>query len=308
MELRQLRHFVALAEEMHFGRASDRLCITQPALSASVARLEDDLGVRLFERDSKGVRITHAGTQLLDQARAMLSQAERTKSFARALSSGGRGRLDIGFSGHVLNREVDGVINKCRRDAPDVEIVLHELSLQTQAEQLRDGRLDAGLLVFPPPVPGLEHIELHEDCLVVCLPANHALAGCRSIDIAQLRDESFVVRRKAFSPSIRDELLGLCAMAGFQPRIATEAGHSMSNVSLVARGLGVALVLGTSAEFGIPGVVFRPLAHKQPRRHTYFVWNAQRMAPGLEVLVDGFRAFTAGRGRRVVPLRGRRAR
>ncbi len=293
MELRQLRHFVALAQEMHFGRASERLCITQPALSASVARLEEDLGVRLFERDSKGVRITHAGEQMLGQARAMLGQEERTKSFARALSSGGRGRLDIGFSGHVLNRDVDNVISQCRQKAPEVEIVLHELSLQTQAELLRDGRIDAGLIVVPVPVPGVEHIELHEDTLVACLPSNHPLAKCKSIDIAQLRDESFVVRRHTFAPSIRDELQGLCAMAGFQPRIAIEAMHSMSNVALVARGMGVALVLGSAVEFGIPGVVFRPLAHKQPRRFSYFAWNTQRMAPGLEVLVEGFRAFTA---------------
>lgn len=283
---------------MHFGRASERLCITQPALSASVVRLEQDLGVRLFERDSKGARITPAGERMLGQARIMLIQEERTRILARALSSGGRGRLEIGFSGHVLNREVEAVISQCRQKSPDVEIVLHELPLQTQAEMLRDGRLDAGLIVVPVPVPGVEHIELHEDSLVICIPADHPLAACKSIDIEQLRNEAFVVRRPTTVPSIREELFGLCALAGFQPRIAIEAMHSMSNVLLVARGRGVALVLASSAGFGINGVVFRPLAHKQHRRYSYFAWHTERMPPGLDVLVKGFKALRARSRRR----------
>lgn len=292
MEFRQLRHFVVLAEEMHFGRASQRLCITQPALSVSLARLEEDLGLRLFERDSKSVRITHSGEQLLGQARVMLSQAERTLSFARALSIGERGCLNVGFAVHMLSEEVSRVIARCRQKSPHVEIVLHELSLHTQAEMLRDGRIDAGLVVAPLPIQGVEHIEVQADHLVVCLPAHHPLAACDRIGMEQLREESFVVRKHTFSPSIREELQGLCAMAGFQPRIAIEAIHSMSNVSLVARGMGVSLVLASSAQFGIPGVVFRPLAHRQPTRSSYFAWHTERMAPGLEILVQEFGAFS----------------
>lgn len=213
MELRQLRHFVVLAEEMHFGRASGRLCITQPALSASIARLEEDLGVRLFERDSKSVRITQSGEQMLGLARIMLNQAERTRSFARSLSSGERGMLNLGFAGHMLNRDVSELISRCRKKSPKVEIILHELSLHEQAEMLRDGRIDAGLVVVPLPIEGIEHIQVQVDSLVVCLPENHPLAACDSINIAQLRKETFVVRRKTFPASIRDELLGLCAMA-----------------------------------------------------------------------------------------------
>lgn len=288
MEFRQLRHFLVLAEETHFGRAADRLCISQPALSASMLRLEDDLGIRLFERDSKSVRITQAGELMLVRAREMLNSADKAKSFARSLSTGRMGRLDVGFSGPVLQGELDEVMSDCRLEFPGIEVVMHEITSQKQPELLRAGRLDAGLATFALPPPGLECIELLEDWFVACLPSDHRLATRKIIDIADLRDEPFVVPSRDYAPSTYDQLMGLCAIAGFHPRVAFESVHTLSSVSLVGRGLGVALVLGSAARPGIGGVAFVPVEQRQPRRCSYFLWNAGREAPGLPALIAYF--------------------
>jgi DNA-binding transcriptional LysR family regulator len=305
MEFRQLRHFLALAEETHFGRAADRLCISQPALSASVLRLEEDLGIRLFERDSKSVRITRAGELMLASAREMLNHADRAKSFARSLSTGRMGRLDVGFSGPVLNRGLESVVKECRKNFPEVEIVMHEITSQKQPELLRTGRLDAGFVIFPMPPAGLEHVELLQDRFVACLPMDHPLATRSSIDVAELRDEPFVVPARDYAPGTYDQLLGLCTMAGFHPRVAFESAHTLSSVSLVARGLGVALVLESAATFGLGGAAFIPLEQKQPLRFGYFVWSSSRQAPGLQALIEIVRGFAAGRSNQQPPPRKR---
>ena len=305
MEFRQLRHFVALAEETHFGRAADRVCISQPALSGSMLRLEEDLGVRLFDRDSKSVRITRAGELMLGRAREMLNHADRAKSFARSLSAGRMGRFDVGFSGPVLHRGLGKAMADFRVAFPGIEIVMREVTSEKQSELVRAGRLDAGLVCFPLPPAGLEYIALHENRLVACLPGDHPLAKRKMIDIAELRDESFVVSSADNVPNADDQLMGLCAMAGFHPRVTIESGHALSTVSLVASGFGVALVLESVACFGLSGAVFVPLEQRQPRRCGYFIWNSAREALGLGVLIDSVRAFAARGGQRVVPLRQR---
>ena len=291
MEIRQLRHFLALAQEMHFGRAAERLCITQPALSTSILRLEEDFGVRLFERDSKGVRLTLAGDLMLGCAREVLSHTDRTKSFSNALSAGRLGRLEVGFSGTVLHHDLDKVILDYREAFPDIEILMREATSQKQTELLRNGRLDAGLVSFPLPPVGLEHIELFEDRFGICLPTDHPLATRKTIDVAELRDEPFIMPSREQTPSIRDQLEGLCATAGFQPRVFFESLHALSTVSLVSRGQGVGFVLESMKNVDIKGVVFVPLDRLLPRRCGYFVWSASRQAPGLQTLIDCFKSY-----------------
>lgn len=257
-------------------------------------RLEEDLGVRLFDRDSKSVRITRAGELMLISAREMLNHADRAKSFARSLSAGRLGRLDVGFSGPVLNRGLDKVLKECRTTFPEVEIVMHEITSQNQPELLRTGRLDAGFVIFPMAPPGLEYIELAEDRFVACLPVDHPLAKRKTIDVAELRDDPFVVPVRDYAPTTYDQLVGLCTMAGFHPRVAFESMHTLSSVSLVARGLGVALVLESAKNFGLSGAAFVPLEQEQSVRRGYFIWSGAREAPGLHALIDGVQGVAKG--------------
>ena len=295
MELRQLRHFLALAEEIHFGRAADRLCISQPALSASIQKLEDDFQVRLFERDNKSVRITLPGELMLGHARELLNHVDRTLGLSRALAQGKAGRMDVGFSGVVLNCGLYRAMMQFRASQPKIEIRLREFTSSKQVELLRAGRLDAGLVSFPLPPAGIEHLELFEDRFVACVPESHSLAKCPSIDIAQLRSERFILQLRESAPSIYDQLVGLCVTAGFYPEVVFESNHILSTVNLVSRGAGVALVLESIAEAGMPAVVFIPLHMPLPRRCGYLVWDAKREVPGLKALVEELTAFARSR-------------
>jgi len=286
MEFRQLRHFLVLAEESHYGRAAERLCISQPALSASIQRLEEELGLRLFDRDNKSVQITRAGELMLGCAREIVNNADRTMSFARAISSGSMSRLELAFSSLVLDHRLEQILKQFRSDMPDVEIVMHEVTSQSQLELLRSGRFDAGLVNFPLPPNDFSYLELHSDRYVACLPEDHPLARQDTIDVAALRNEFFILPARTYAPSVYDQLLGLCAMAGFRPRISFQTGHSLSTLNLVSRGMGVSIVFESVRHFGHPGVVFVPLQKEQPARHGYFIWNNHAEAPALRLFIE----------------------
>lgn len=303
MEIRQLRHFVALAEEMHFGQAARRLSITQPALSTSIARLEERFGVRLFARDNKKVELTVAGERMLRSARETLNQAGRTLGLARALADGRADRIEIGFGGPALQEGVSDIVLACRREHPEIEIVMREMPSPHQIELVRTGKLDGGLILFPMPPRGLQHVELFDDRFVICLPANHPLAGRKVIDITWLREEGFVIPPRDRAPNLHDQLFGLCALAGFSPRIDFECEGNMSSLHLVAQGLGVGFLLETLAR-RVPGVACVPLLHPIPRRCAYFVWNERDVAPGLSALLGGMRRFAAERRKSAAAARG----
>ena len=293
MEIRQLRHFVALAEEMHFGRAAERSCISQPALSASIIRLEEDFGIRLFDRDSKFVRITPAGEMMLKYAREMLDNADRTKSFSRAIVAGRIGRLEIGFTQIVLMDRLHVPILQCRTELPDIEIVMREFTSQKQIELLHAGRLDAGIVSLSFRPTDLELVELFEDRFVVCLSPQHPLASRSTIDVAELRDERFVMIARQQAPTVYDQLISVCGGAGFHPQVCVESNSLSSLVGIVARGFGVALVPQSVSRLGLTGATFVLVERALPCRRGYFVWRASREAPGLQAVVSRVRAFAS---------------
>lgn len=289
MELRQLRHFLALAEELHFGRAADRVHISQPALSASVAKLEHDFGVALFARDRKNVRITLAGQQLLEYAREQLNHEARTLEFARSLANGKAGRISLGFSPGVMGPRFDPVLVQFRSEHPDIELRLIENTSQRQIELVRMGEIDAGLVGLSVPPPRLEYIELMQDNYVVCVPKTHPLAARRSLDITELRDEPFVILSREHSSGWYDMVVGLCVASGFHPTITYHTEHTFSTLNLVQRGLGVTLVLEGLSYTGFSNLAFVRLKHPMSSWRGFLVWNAKRFAPGLELVIESFR-------------------
>jgi DNA-binding transcriptional LysR family regulator len=292
MEFRQLHHFISLAEEMHFGRAAERSCITQPSLSASIARLEEDLGVRLFERENKRVRITPAGQLLLGTARELLAQSDHMQTYSRALAAGQAGRLEVGFTQPVLYCGVDRVIVEALQSSPGLDVIMREKVSPKQIELLRSGKLDAGLVMLPAPPAGMESILLYRDTHVVWLPASHRLAGHKVLDVGMLREEYFILPRDDNAPYLTEQVVGLCATEGFYPRILFEARSATSALHLVSRGLGISYLAQTLQNLGIPGTCFAPLRQASPRRDAYFVWNKARVAPGLQALIDIVQQFS----------------
>jgi len=181
MKTHLLRYFVVLAEELHFGRAALRLAITQPPLSVAIKSLEEDLGVRLLERDAKQVRLTDAGAAFLIEARQVLSQIQRAADVARNVAQGRQGQLDIGVTGSMIYRDLPHVMQAFAQQRPDIDITLHEMSTTEQQAAILRGQLQGGFVNIITPAPGLELWPLAPDTLVCCLPENHPQAQQASL-------------------------------------------------------------------------------------------------------------------------------
>ena len=283
MELRHLRYFAMLADELHFGRAAGRLAISQPPLSVAIRQLEDAVGARLFERNSKSVRLTPAGHALRASARRLLRQAEEAALEARDVAAGSAGRLRIGFVGAMLYRGLPQALREFQAQHPAVRILLAELNSAEQVAELLHDRLDLGFMHTARLPQDLRARLLLSEPFVACIPAGHALAKRRAVQPADLRDEAIVLFARAVSPDYYELILSICAQAGFLPEVRHEVRHWLAVVSMVAQGLGVALVPQAMRHAALQGAVFRPLKGVTAQSETWGVWR-----PGPQnVLVEG---------------------
>ncbi len=260
MELRHLRYAVALADELHFARAAARLHIAQPPLSQQIKALEEELGVRLFDRTSRRVGLTDAGAAFIAEARRTLASAEHAIEAARRAARAETGRLAIGYVSSASYELLPAVLRAFRRRAPDVLLVLEEMNSSEQSRGVLAGTLDLGFVRRPPPTDRrLAGTVVWREPIVVAVPRDHPLAAPRAIRLRQLAVEPFVIFPARPRPSWADVALDLCRGAGFEPRVVQEAVEMVSALSLVAAGIGVALVPGAVRAVRRPGVVFRPL-------------------------------------------------
>jgi DNA-binding transcriptional LysR family regulator len=248
MELRTLRYFVTLAEELHFGRAAQRLAITQPPLSLSIRGLEEELGVRLFARTRRQVALTYAGATFLEQARDILARAGAAVDLARAADRGAVGRLDIGFMSASIYTLLPPVLREFAASHPGVRLELRELTLPQQATALRRRDIHVGFV--RPPVTDAELIAepLLDEPLVVALPSGHPLAALRRIAARRLAGERFVMFQRIPGLVLHDLVLGFCLQEGFTPNVTQEASQTHAVVGLVSAGIGVALVPASAQE------------------------------------------------------------
>lgn len=272
IELRHLRYFSVLAEELHFGRAARRLAISQPPLSVAIRQLEDDVGARLFERNSKEVRLTPAGQALRESTRQLLAQAEEAVLEARAVGAGAAGRLRIGFVGAMLYRGLPQALRAFQAAHPVVRVTLAELNSGDQIAELMHDRLDLGFVHTHRMPAELDRRLLVSEPFVACLPARHRLARQRALAPADLRGQPFVLFARSASPDYHERVLSICGEAGFLPEVRHEARHWLAVVSLVSQGLGVALVPDALRRSTLRGAVFRPLA-STARSESYAVWR-----------------------------------
>jgi DNA-binding transcriptional LysR family regulator len=292
MDLRQLRYFTVLAEETHFGRAARRLSISQPPLSQAIRQLEEELGARLFDRTSRHVALTPAGTALQREARALLRRAEETRTLVREIAAGRRGRMRVGFAGSMLYRGLAQILDGFRDRAPDIEVVLHELNSAEQAEALRRDEIDLGFVHGRALPDGLAGFRYHAEPFVACLPQTHKAAAARRLRLARLKNDPFVLFSRAVSPDYYESIIATCLSAGFLPRVRHEVRYWLTVVSLVAQGRGVALVPRTLAKSGVAGAAFVPIQGAEAVSQTWCVWAAageNRDSPALAALVDAVR-------------------
>ena len=288
MELRHLRYFTVLAEELHFGRAALRLSISQPPLSVAIRQLETSVGARLFERNSKEVRLTAAGLALQASARRLLAQAEEAALEARNVASGLAGRLRVGFVGAMLYRGLPQALRDFQARHPAVVVTLSELNSGEQVSELMHDRLDIGFLHTARLPAELESRLLLTEPFVCCLPAGHPLASRRKVPLAALKDEALVMFARNSSPDYHERILSICADAGFRPELRHEARHWLAVVSLVSQGLGVALVPEAMRRSALQGAVFRPLDRVTARSESYGVWRRKSVNVLAELLLKSF--------------------
>jgi DNA-binding transcriptional LysR family regulator len=272
-EIWQLKYFIAVAETLHFGRAAERLHISQPPLSRAIRSLEAALGAELFARTKRRVELTPAGAQLLEDARLTLTQLESAADQVQAVASGKRGRLRVGFVSLADYGVLPGLLKGFKAARPAVSLALREMLSPEQAAALAAGELDFGLLL--PPVAGeLDHLVVQSERFVAALPSRHAAArrGSR-VAMRDLAGEPFVMVPREIAPGLYDIVAGLAARAGFAPRVAQEAIQMQTVVSLVSSGLGVAIVPASIANLGRRGVVYREIADPHPRLDLWLAWR-----------------------------------
>ena len=242
MEFRQLRYFVTVAQELHFGKAAERLQITQPALSKQIRVLETELAIELFIRTKRTVKLTKAGEVFLEQAQQLLQQAERAIKLAKRTALGEVGRLTIGFTATATYTVLPELIGRFRVRYPQVEVEMLELCTEAQVTALNQGEIDLGFLHPPIDSRGLELYPILAEEFVAVLPKQHYLLSKQSLSLKDLAQESFILHPRLEGPFLYDGFFKLCHQAGFQPQIVKEVGSHQTRICFVAAGMGITFI------------------------------------------------------------------
>ncbi|AMW86297.1 MULTISPECIES: LysR family transcriptional regulator [Pseudomonas] len=289
MELRHLRYFIAVAEELHFGRAAQVLGISQPPLSQQIQALEQEIGARLFERTNRRVELSEAGRLFLQEARLVLAQVDKAADVARRAQLGELGELKIGFTSSApFNSSIPQAIFAFRQAFPAVHLNLQEMSSTEVAESLVDESIQVGLM-RPLPLPdSLSVVELMREPLVAVLNAGHPLVegSERGLHLAQLAEEPFVFFPRTYGSGLYAQLLNLARDAGFSPHFAQEAGEAMTIIGLVAAGLGVSVLPASYQRIRIDGVVYRTLLDQEAVTAVWLVQRKGQQTPMAKAFVE----------------------
>lgn len=272
MELKHLRAFVTLAQELHFGRAAQRLAIVQPALSMQIKALEAWLGVRLLDRNRHSVTLTEVGRLFLDEARATLHQAQHSADVARGLGRGETGRIRLGFVSSVLPQLLPMLIRQAHQRYPGITLELKDMPGPDQIQALKSGQLDFGLMRLPAPHAGVQTQVVLRETIIVALPADHPLTAHSVIEAAMLAQLPVLMLARRYAAGFHDGLLRAIAEQGGKLEVADELGEFTTMLALVAAGLGIGLLPHHAGRALPPDVVSRPLQLGDYRAVTGLAW------------------------------------
>ncbi len=286
VELRHLRYFAAVAEELSFGNAAKRLRITQPSLSLQIQSLEQTIGAELFVRRPH-VRLTKAGEALLSRAKPILDQTDEAIKLTRNVAQGKEGILRMGIVPSVLlESSLPRAIRRFRERFPGVELRLLEMSTVNQFEALRIGRIDAGLIRQPPKTMEYAFEIVARERLMVVLPTSHPLANRSRVSLSMLADESWIMFPRSVNINLYDHLQKIFRKAGVSPNVVQEASVIQTQISLVESGFGITVVPVGVRRIQVPGVVYRALTSKDSRTTIAFFWREDTSTPMIQALRD----------------------
>jgi DNA-binding transcriptional LysR family regulator len=292
MELRHLRYFVVLAEELHFGRAARRLFIAQPPLSQQIRQLEEELEVPLFRRTNRRVELTDAGQAFLREARHILVQVEEAKMLAQRTARGEMGELSLGFVSSAILELLPRLLYAYRERYPHIHVTLYEMRRDELIAALFSGQIQLGMLR-----PAIHSTELaaeviQRESVLVALPAKHPLAARETIPLIELRNETFVMLPRHWGSSFYDLIISLCQSAGFSPNVTQEAGETHTIIALVSANIGVAIVPASAQFVHSRSVVYRHLEGNEPQIEMAMAWRVDNHSPVVQAFLELVREET----------------
>ena len=292
MELRQLKYFVAVAEDLHFGKAARRLNISQPPLSQQIMRLEEEMGAKLFNRTSRSVALTPEGVYFRDEAKAVLERIERAAETVSSMARGEEGALSIGFVVLVTQTVFSDVVMAFRKEWPKVRLDLRDMSTNEQLAALASGDIDVGFIrYYGHSLKGLARKVFLKESYVVAMPAQHRLADRSEVRLSELKGESLIMFNRAYHPGLFDTILELFSQAGVKSSMIQETHRHITAIALVAAGMGIAPMPASMRRLGREGVVYLPIADPFPTVEVLAVWPEGRCAPVLESFLDLLERF-----------------
>lgn len=288
MDLRDLEAFVAVAEELHFGRAAARLHMAQPPLSNRISHLEKELHLPLFQRSTRSVTLTDAGSRLLPPARRALNQVAAVRDIATSIASGEEGRVRIGFAGASSQRALPLLTNAVRRTHPGIELVLQSQTyVYTAFDQLASGDLDLAFVRVPITHPELSHRIVQVEQVLCALPEDHRLADADAVKLEDLSDDGFVSLPEGARSMLRATMHSMCLSAGFPPKVMQVAPDSATVLALVAAGAGVTITLSSVCQAQTVGIVYKPIEGTGPS-HLFaaLAWRSDNDSPALQRVLE----------------------
>ncbi len=283
MELRQLKYFVAVAEELNFRRAAEKLYMQQPPLSRQIRQLETELGTELFYRTKRSVFLTKAGQAFLGEARLTLAQAQRA---IKSVQPQNTNKLTIGFSICAFDRVLPELIQKFRQQYPETQVNLTEMSKEKQITALLNHQIDIGFCYAPIVQPELKSITILSEPLVVVLPLDHPLAKQEQIKLRSLYTESFILCPQEIKPDIRQQIEQLCIQAGFQLKTIQEASPPEVQLRLVESGMGISLIAASSQMRHNANVAYCSLVEPVPVLKIATVWHQKQQSLALSAFLN----------------------
>jgi len=286
MNLRHIRYFVAVAEELHFGRAAQRLGISQPPLSLQIQALEKDLGTKLFDRTRHKVALTLAGQATLAEAYRLLEHAEYVRTVARQANAHPISRLDIGCVSSVLFDVLPPLLDRLHVKHPEISLSLRDYETTEALHALLNAKLDVAFIRIDKVDPPLKAHRIMDDHFIAALPARHRLARRKTIPLISLANEPLVVYSRRLSPASHDRIIAACLESGFTPNLAYYSATIQSQIGFVACGLGVALVPQLVQRWRIPRVVYRPLEKPISTTAVSMVWNGRTRSESVRLFLE----------------------
>jgi DNA-binding transcriptional LysR family regulator len=291
IELRHLETFLVVAEEMNFKRAARRLNIAQPPLSRQIRRLEQDLGVTLFQRTQRRVQLTEAGQALVTEARQILATIEQSIRVVQRANRGEVGKLVVGFEGSSAYEVVPFSLKVYQEQFPSVEVIVHQMTTGQQVQALIEERINVGFLV---PLLRDENLMMEtvlQEPMILALPENHPLSNQSEIDLQDLANESFIVGPHQQRCGLYEQVIVACRQAGFSPKVVQETEEMQITLGFIAAGLGVALLSASAQNIRRPGVVYRTLTPPIPKMELAIAWRINNQSSILQGFLTVVRAF-----------------